>query len=71
MTDHLHHALRVGLSAVYLDATVDRISADNADLKGKTPANAPKWQAALSGQYRVPALDRLKLHGNVQYFGAA
>ena len=64
-------ALRVGLSAVYLDATVDRISADNAELKGKAPANAPKWQAALSGQYRVPALDRLKLHGNIQYFGAA
>lgn len=64
-------ALKVGLSAVYLDATLDRVSIDSAALEGKTPANAPKWQAALSAQYRVPALDRLKLHGNVQYFGAA
>ncbi|MFT3803867.1 MAG: TonB-dependent receptor [Burkholderiaceae bacterium] len=64
-------ALKLGISAVYLDATIDRVSADNASLKGKTPANAPKWLAAFNTQYRVPGLDSLKLHGNVQYFGAA
>ena len=64
-------ALKLGLSAVYLDATVDRVSADSAALQGKSPANAPKWQAALSAQYRIPAFEQLKLHGNLQYFGAA
>ena len=63
-------ALRLGASAVYLDASVDKVSPENADLLGKTPANVPKWQAVVNAQYRVPGHDRLKLHGNVQYFGA-
>lgn len=64
-------SLRLGVSAVYLDAEVDTVSIEDAALKGKTPANVPKWQGVVNAQYRVPGLDRLKLHGNVQYFGAA
>ncbi len=63
--------LKLGVSAVYLNGTIDKVSADNPDLQGKTPIGMPKWQTALFGQYRLAGLERLKLHGNVQYVGSA
>jgi iron complex outermembrane receptor protein len=63
--------LNLGLGAIYLDATLDKVSVDNAALQGNTPANAPKWQVVGNAQYKVPGVDGLKVHGAVRYFGAA
>ena len=63
--------LNLGLGAIYLDATLDKVSADNAALQGNTPANAPKWQVVGNAQYKVPGVDGLKVHGAVRYFGAS
>lgn len=64
-------ALNVGLSAVYLDATIDKVSADNADIQGNTPSFAPKWQVAANVQYQVPGVQGLKLHSTARYAGAS
>ncbi|MCC6417678.1 MAG: TonB-dependent receptor [Gemmataceae bacterium] len=63
--------LNVGLAAVYLDASIDRVSDDNADIEGNVPMNASKWQFVANAQYRVPGLEGLRLHGNARYFGAS
>jgi len=36
--------LNMGVGATYLDASIDKVSADSAATEGNTPANAPKWQ---------------------------
>lgn len=59
--------LNLGLSAVYLDASIEKT--DDPALEGKVPAFAPKWQIVSHAQYRVPGVRGLKLHGNVRYFG--
>jgi iron complex outermembrane receptor protein len=64
-------ALNVGLSAVYLDASIDKVSADNAVIQGNTPSFAPKWQVAANVQYLVPGVRGLKLHGTARYAGAS
>jgi iron complex outermembrane receptor protein len=61
--------LNLGLSAIYLDATIEKVSPSNAALEGNAPAFAPKWQVVGNVQYRVPAVRGLKLHGNARYFG--
>lgn len=63
--------LNVGLAAVYLDATIDKVSDDNLAIQGNQPANAPEWQVAANAQYKVPGVEGLKLHGNARYFGAS
>ncbi len=62
-------ALNLGLGAVYLDGTIDKVSAENAALQGNTPANAARWQVVANARYLVPELPGLKLHGNVRYYG--
>lgn len=62
--------LALGLGAIHLDASIDRVSPDNAALEGNTPSNAPKWQVVGNVAYKVPGLAGLKLHGNWRYFGA-
>jgi iron complex outermembrane recepter protein len=61
--------LNLGLSAIYLDAFIDRVSADNAAFQGNTPANASRWQAVANVQYRVPSFAGLKLQAGLRYFG--
>lgn len=63
--------LNLGLGAIYLNATIDKVSADNAVLQGNRPANAPKWQIVGNTQYKVPGIAGLKLHGGARYFGAS
>ncbi len=63
--------LNLGLGAIYLNASINKVSADSAALEGNTPANAPKWQVVGNGQYRVPSVSGLKVHGTVRYFGAS
>lgn len=67
----VNKALNVGLSTVYLNATIDKVSVDNAALKGNAPSFAPKWQVAGNVQYQVPEIQGLKLHGTVRYTGAS
>ncbi len=67
----LNRQLNVGLSSVYLDATIEKVSASNANLEGKTSAFAPKWQVVPHVQYRVAEVPGLKIHGNARYFGAS
>lgn len=64
-------ALSLGLSTVVLDATLDKLSAGNEALQGKTPAYASKWQAVAYAEYKLAALPGLKLHGGVRYFGSS
>ena len=63
--------LNIGLGAIRLDASIDKVSADSAAFEGNTPANAPRWQIVGSTDYRVPGMAGLKLHGAVRYFGAS
>lgn len=63
--------LNLGLGAIYLDASIDKVSADNAALEGNTPANAPKWQVVANAQYKVPGVSGLKVHSAARYFGAS
>lgn len=62
--------LKLGVGAIHLDATIDRVSIDNAALEGNTPSNAPRWQVVGNASYRVPAVPDLELHGGLRYFGA-
>ncbi len=64
-------ALNLGLSVVYLDATIDKVSADNIAIEGNRPSYAPEWQAVADVRYRVPALPGLELRGNLRYFGSS
>lgn len=61
--------LNLGLSALYLDGTVDKVSAEYAALQGKHVPFASHWQFAGNFEYKVAAVDGLKFHGNLRYFG--
>jgi iron complex outermembrane receptor protein len=61
--------LNVGLGAIYLDASINKVSADNAAFEGNTPANASRLQVVGNVQYKVPQVPGLKLHGAARYFG--
>lgn len=63
-------ALNLGLSAVYLDATIDKVSEDYQAIQGNRPSYVPKWQAVANAQYLIPSLPALKLQGNVRYLGS-
>lgn len=67
----LSKALNLGLAAVYLDARINKVAADNAAIEGNAPSYAPKWQVVVNAQYRVPGVHGLKLQGNARYFGRA
>lgn len=63
--------LAFGLGATYLDAQIDEVSEENAELKGKQPAGLAKWQAVANVDYRVPQLPGLNVFANVRYIGDA
>jgi len=63
--------LRLGLGALHLDPKIDKVSAGNEALEGNTPAEASRWQLLANADYQVPAVEGLRLHGNVRYFGKA
>ncbi|MET0334435.1 MAG: TonB-dependent receptor, partial [Rhizobacter sp.] len=64
-------ALSLGLSAVYLDAYLDKLSIGSEARPGNTPAYAAKWQGVAYAEYKLPAVPGLKLQGNVRYFGSS
>lgn len=61
--------LTLGLGALYLDGTIEDVSADNAALEGNDPAYAAGRQFVGNFEYKVAAIEGLKLHGNARYFG--
>lgn len=61
--------LNLGFSAIYLDGTIESVSADNAALEGNDPAYASDWQLVGNVEYLMPEIQGLKLHANVRYFG--
>ena len=63
--------LNLGLGATFLDATIQRVSADSAAYEGHTPSNAPRWQVVGNTQYKVAGVPGLKLQGGVRYFAAS
>jgi iron complex outermembrane receptor protein len=63
--------LTIGLGATHLDASIDRVSPQNQNLRGKVPAGASDWELVASADYRVPRLAGLSLFGNIRYFGDA
>ncbi|WP_159241326.1 TonB-dependent siderophore receptor [Zhongshania aliphaticivorans] len=61
-------SLNLGLGAIYLDATIDKVSAANAIVEGNTPGNAPKLQIVANAHYNIPSIPSLSMHGAVRYF---
>lgn len=61
--------LNLGLGALYLDGTIDKVSDENAAMEGNDPAYAADWQFVGNFEYKVAGIQGLKLHGNARYFG--
>lgn len=63
--------LRLGLGAVWLDASLENLSPENQSLQGNRPAGSSRWQAVANFEYRVPVVAGLSVHGNARYSGDA
>jgi iron complex outermembrane recepter protein len=61
--------LNLGFSALYLNGTLEDVSTENADLEGNSPSYASDWQLVGNIEYKLPAIEGLKFHGNARYFG--
>ncbi|MDR0237024.1 TonB-dependent siderophore receptor [Acinetobacter sp.] len=62
---------KLGLSLIYLDASIDKVSDENKAIEGNTPSYAAKWQAVTNVEYTLPTIDGLSLHANVRYNGSS
>jgi iron complex outermembrane recepter protein len=62
-------SLNLGLSAIYLDGTLEQVSVDNAALEGNDPAYAANVQLVGNVEYQFASVQGLKLQGNIRYFG--
>lgn len=63
--------LTMGLGAIHLDARIDKVSEENASLRGNRPAGASEWQVVANTDYRIPQIVGLSVFANVRYFGDA
>ncbi|WDS34980.1 TonB-dependent siderophore receptor [Pseudoxanthomonas sp.] len=63
--------LDLGLGGLWLDASLEDLSPDNAALQGNRPAGASRRQLLANFEYRPAAVNGLSLHGNVRYSGDA
>lgn len=61
--------LNLGFGTIYLDGTIDKVSAENAELEGNDPSYASDWQLVGNFEYLVEGVQGLKFHGNARYFG--
>jgi len=61
--------LNLGLGTIYLDGTIDKVSAENAAIEGNDPAYASDWQLVGNFEYKMAEIPGLTLHGNARYFG--
>lgn len=65
LTDNVN----LGFGAIYLDGTIENVSAENAELEGNDPSYVSDWQIVGNIEYLVAGIEGLKLHGNARYFG--
>lgn len=63
--------LKLGLSLIHLDASIDEVSEDNKAIEGNTPSFAAKLQAVANADYTISAIDGLSVHANVRYNGSS
>lgn len=63
--------LKLGVSLIRLDASIDKVSEDNKAIEGNTPGFAAKWQAVANTEYTLPAIEGLSVHANVRYNGSS
>lgn len=63
--------LDLGLGVTHVDASIDRVSPENADLLGNKPAGVADWQVLGSVDFRVPAVPALSFFGTLRYFDDA
>lgn len=63
--------IKLGLGAMYLDASIENVAAANKAIEGKVPVGVAKWSGVANAEYTVNAIEGLSLHGNVRYNGAS
>jgi len=63
--------LRLGLGATWLDASIEEVSPENADLAGNAPAGAAEWSIVANASFEVQAIAGLSFHGAARYFDDA
>lgn len=63
--------LDLGLGGLWLDASLEDLSPDNAALQGNRPAGSSRRQLLANFEYRPVAIAGLSLHGNIRYSGDA
>ncbi|MDZ7925403.1 MAG: TonB-dependent siderophore receptor [Marinagarivorans sp.] len=61
--------LKIGAGFVKLDSSIDDVSEANKSIEGNRPANAAEWQAVANVEYAVAAIEGLRLHGVIRYYG--
>lgn len=65
----LTHDLDLGLGFLWLDASLEDLSPENAALQGNRPAGSSRRQIVANFEYRPPSVSGLSLHGNVRHSG--
>lgn len=61
--------LDIGVGGLWMDASLEELSPENAGLIGNRPAGSSRRQYIANIEYRPAALHGLSLHGNVRYSG--
>ncbi len=61
--------LDLGVGGLWLDASLEELSPENAFLQGNRPAGSSRRQYVANFEYRPAAFDGFSLHGNVRYSG--
>lgn len=61
--------LDIGVGGLWMDASLEELSPENAALIGNRPAGSSRRQYVANIEYRPAALHGLSLHGNVRYSG--
>ena len=63
------HDLDLGLGFLWLDASLEDLSPENAALRGNRPAGSSRRQIVANFEYRPSSVSGLSLHGNVRHSG--
>lgn len=63
--------LTLGFGATFVDASIEAVSPENAELEGKVPSGVSEWQILGNVDYRFAAVPDLNLFATVRYFDDA
>ncbi len=61
--------LDIGLGGLWMDASLEALAPESAELIGNRPAGSSRRQYVANVEYRPVAVQGLSLHGNVRYSG--